>query len=77
MKPEETNPIKDTPNNQSRATIIFNDLLSNGKEVMSKLYDSVDYNDLIFEYVNSNKNVSVYEYMDSKELLNALKKYSD
>ena len=44
---------------------------------MSKLYDSVDYNDLIFEYVSSNKNVSVYEYMDSKELLNALKKYSD
>ena len=76
LKPEETKPIMDTPN-RSRATIIFNDLISKRKEVMSKLYDSVDYNNLNFEYISSNKNVSFYQYMDSKELFNALKKYSD
>ena len=52
MKPkEETKPIKDIPNNQSRATIIFIDLINKRKELMSKLYDSVDYNNLNFEYV--------------------------
>ena len=29
---EETKPIKDTPNNQSRTTIIFNDLINERKE---------------------------------------------
>ena len=43
LKPkEETKPIKDTSNNQSRATIIFNDLINKRKELMSKLYDNVD-----------------------------------
>ena len=37
---------------------------------MSKLYDSVIYNDLKFEHASENKDVSFYEYMDSKELLN-------
>ena len=47
LKPkEETKPIKDTPNNQSRATIIFNDLMNKIKELMNKSYDSVDYNNL-------------------------------
>ena len=36
---------------------------------MSKLYDSVDYNNLDFEYLGPTKNVSFYEYMDSKKLL--------
>ena len=40
---------------------------------MSKLYDSVDYNNLNFEYVGPTKDVSFYEYMDSKELFNAIK----
>ena len=40
---------------------------------MSELYDSVDYNNLEFEYVGPTKNVSFYEYMDSKELFNAIK----
>ena len=75
MKPkEETKPIKDTSNNQSRATIIFNDLINKRKELMNKLYDSVDYNNLKFEYVGPTKDVSFYEYMDSKELFNAIKK---
>ena len=74
MKPkEETKPIKDTPNNQSRATIIFNDLINKRKELMSKLYDGVDYNNLNFKYVGPTKDVSFYEYMDSKELFNKIK----
>ena len=40
---------------------------------MSELYDRVDYNNLKFEYVSKNKDVSFYEYMDSKELFNAIK----
>ena len=40
---------------------------------MSELYDSVDYNNLKFEYVGPTKDVSFYEYMDSKELFNKIK----
>ena len=74
LKPkEETKPIKDTPNNQSRATIVFKDLINKRKEIMSELYDSVDYNNLKFEYVGPTKDVSFFEYMDSKELFSAIK----
>ena len=73
MKPkEETKPIKDTSNNQSRATNIFNDLINKRKELMEELYDSVNYNNLNFKYVFSNKDVSFYEYMVSKELFDAI-----
>ena len=41
---------------------------------MSELYDSVDYSNLKCEFVGPNKDVSFYEYMDSKELFNAIKK---
>ena len=75
MKPkEETKPIEDKSNNQSKATIIFNDLINKRKKIMSELHDSVDYNNLKFEYVGPTKDVSFYEYMDSKELFNAIKK---
>ena len=40
---------------------------------MSELYGSIDYNNLKFEYVDSTKDVSFYEYKDSKELFNAIK----
>ena len=40
---------------------------------MSELYDSIDYNNLKFEYVGPTKNASFYEYKDSKELFNAIK----
>ena len=40
---------------------------------MSKLFDSVDYNNLKFEYVGSTKDVRFYEYKDSKEFFNAIK----
>ena len=40
---------------------------------MSELYDSVDYNNLNFEYVGPTNDVSFYKYMNSKELFNAIK----
>ena len=61
------------PNNQSTATIIFNDLINSRKELMSELYKGVNYNNLNFGYVGSNNDESFYEYMDSKELFNAIK----
>ena len=70
---EETKPIEDKPNNQSRAATIFNELISKRKELMNKLYDSVDYNNLKFEYVGPTEDVSFYEYRDSKELFNAIR----
>ena len=74
LKPkEETKPIEDKSNNQSKATIIFNDLINKRKKIMSELHDSVDYNNLKFEYVGPTKDVSFYEYKDSKELFNAIK----
>ena len=36
---------------------------------MSELYDSVDYNNLNFEYVGPIRNVSFYEYMNYKNFL--------
>ena len=40
---------------------------------MSELHDSVGYNNLKFEFVGLTKDVSFYEYMDSKELFNKIK----
>ena len=42
---------------------------------MNKLYDSVDYNNLKFKYVDpeKNKDVTFYEYMDSKERFDKIK----
>ena len=40
---------------------------------LSKLYDSVDYNSLKFYYVGNTKDVSFFEYKDSKELFNAIR----
>ena len=34
--------------------------------MMNNLYESVDYNNLKFNYVGPTKNVSFYEFMDSK-----------
>ena len=43
LKPkEQTKPIEDKSNNQSKATITFNDLINKRKQIMSELYDSVD-----------------------------------
>ena len=69
---EQAKPIEDKSNDQSKATIIFNDLISKRKKIMSELHDS-DYNNLKSEYVDPTKDVRFYEYMYSKELFNAIK----
>ena len=67
LKPKkETKPIKDKFNNQTKATILFNELINERKKIMSELYDSLYYNNLKFEYVGSTKDVSFYEYKDCK-----------
>ena len=74
LKPkEQTKPMEDKSNNLPKATIIFNDLINKRKTIMSELHDTVDYNNLKLEYVGPTKDVSFYEYMDSKELFNAIK----
>ena len=70
---EQTKPTEDKPNNQSISTIIFNKLINKRKELLSELYDSVDYNNLNFEYVGPTKDASSYECKDSKELFHAIK----
>ena len=70
---EQTKPNEDKCNNLSKATIIFNNLINKRKKIVSELYDSVDYNNLEFEYVGPTKDVSFYEYKDSKKLFNSIK----
>ena len=60
---EQAKPIEDKSDNQSKATIIFGELINKRKRVMSELYHSVDYNNLKFEYVGNTKDVSFYEYI--------------
>ena len=74
LKPkEQTKPIEDKSNNQSKAAAMLNDLINKRKKVMSEFYDSVECNNLKFEYVGSTKDVSFYEYKVSKELFNVIK----
>ena len=40
---------------------------------MIELYNSVDYNNLNFEYVGPTKNVSFYEYMDFEKHFSVIK----
>ena len=70
---QETKPIEDKSNNQSRTKVIFNELINKRKELMSELHDRVDYNNLKFEYVGPTKDVSLYEYRNSKEPFSAIK----
>ena len=62
---EQKKPIEDKSNNQPKATAIFNELINKTKELMSELYNRVDYNNLKFEYVGPDKDVSFYDYMNS------------
>ena len=75
LKPkEQTKPIEEKSNNKSKATIMFDDFIDKRKGLMKELYDSVDYKNLKFEFAGPTKDVSFYEYMDSKESFNAIKK---
>ena len=74
LKPkEQIKSIEDKSNNKPKTTIIFDDLINKRKEIMSELYDSVDYNNLKFEYIGPTKDSIFYEYIDSKERFNAIK----
>ena len=74
MKPkEETKPIENKSNNESKAAIIIDSLINKRKGFMKELYDNVDHNNLNFEYVGPTKSVGFYEYKNSKELFNAIR----
>ena len=74
LKPKgETKPIADKYNNKSKGTIIFNDLINKRKALMKELYDSVDYSNLEFVYVDHTKDVILYKYKNSEELFDATK----
>ena len=70
---EETKPIEDKSNNESKAAIIFNNLINKRKDLMKELHDKVDYKNLKFDYIGPTNDVSFYEYKDSKELFSAIK----
>ena len=56
LKPkEQKKPIEDKSNNKSKTAIIFDDLISKRKKIMKELHDSVDYNNLKFEYMGPTK----------------------
>ena len=40
---------------------------------MNEFYESVDYNNLKFEYEGPTKDLSFYEYIDSRELFDKIK----
>ena len=74
LKPkEQAKPTEDKSDDQSKASIIFDNLINKRKKIMSESYYSIDYSNLNFEYVRPTKDVSFYEYKDSKELFNAIK----
>ena len=61
MEPkEQTKPIEDKSNNQSKAKVIFNALINKRKEIMNEIMTVLNYNNLKFEYVGPTKNVSFY-----------------
>ena len=66
-------PIENKSNNQSKAAIKFNDLICKRKSIMNELYESVDKNKWKFEYVGNTKEVSFYEYRDSREPFDKIK----
>ena len=70
---EQTKAIETKSNNQSSASNIFNYLISERKSTMNKLYESADMKKLYFKYEANTKDASLYEFMDSKELLNKIK----
>ena len=74
MEPkEQTKAIKGKSNYQWRAAIIFDDLINKIKKILNELYERLDINKFYFEYVGPTKDVSFYEYMDSKGLFKELK----
>ena len=74
LKPkEQTEASEGKSNNQPKTKIVFNDLISKRKSIINEFYESVDYNNLKFEYEGPTKDVSFYEYIDSRELFDKIK----
>ena len=57
LKPKAINDKSEEKNSLPRSTIIFKILLAKEKKILSELYDSIDCNDLNFEYVGPTKNI--------------------
>ena len=70
---EQAKPIEDKSNNQPKTAIIFNKLINERKDLIKDLHNRVDYNNLKFDFVGKTKDVSFYEYRNSKQLFNAIK----
>ena len=70
LKPKEQTKLIE---GKSEIKTIFDDLISKRKDLMNELHESVDYNNLKFEYVGPTKDASFYEYKDSRKLFNAIK----
>ena len=82
LKPKEkTRPVEDKLNNRSRTTIIFNDLINKRKELMNKLYDSVDYNSLKFgrKTLEKEKIIDNLErfYISREEVINCFRDFTE
>ena len=74
LKPkEQTKPIEDKSIISQELQLYLMILLTKEKNLMNELYESVDRNILKFEYIGPTKDVSFYEYMDSKELFSEIK----
>ena len=73
LKPKAINDKSEEKNSLQRSTISESDLFSERKKIMSELYDSVEYNNLKFEYVGPTKDVGFYEYKNSIERFDAIK----
>ena len=70
---EQTKAIEGKCNNQSIAANIFNDLIKKCKSIINELHECADKYKLYFEYICRTKDVSFYEYFDSKKLFDEMK----
>ena len=58
LKPkEQTKTVEGKSNNQSRAAIIFDDIINKRKKILNELYENVDTNKLHFGYVGLTQDV--------------------
>ena len=58
LKPkEQTKAVEGKSNNQSRAAIIFDDIINKRKKILNELYENVDTNKLYFGYLDPTQDV--------------------
>ena len=74
LKPkEQAKSIEDKSNNQSKSAALLNDLINKRKKNERITWQCWDYNNLKLEYIGLTRDISFYEYMDSKKNFNAIK----